>query len=261
MALDRPAQYATDVHLRARQRLWEQQRPRFDLVGWVLDLAGLSSRSPAVVLDIGCGNGMYLSALERRGIRGAGCDLSFGMLESALPHPRLVNADATALPFAAESFDVVLAPHMLYHVDDRTAAATELRRVLRPRGRCVVVTNGANHIGSLRHLVEAAARRSTPEWEMRDPATQAFSLENGGAQLRAAFDHVECIRPRDAASVRLTDAKVAADYVASVGHHYEAQLDCPWRDIVDAVREAVQRRIDRDGAFVVAGDTGAFVCS
>ena len=46
-------------------------------------------------------------------------------------------------------------------------------------GRCVVVTNGADHMRSLRSLVETAVRVSTPGWEMRNPSTHVFSLENG----------------------------------------------------------------------------------
>jgi ubiquinone/menaquinone biosynthesis C-methylase UbiE len=87
------------------------------------------------VLDVGCGNGLYLAELRRRGIHAVGCDLSPGMLAAAAPHRELVNADVTALPFAPAACDVVLAPHMLYHVADRATAARELRRVLRPGGR------------------------------------------------------------------------------------------------------------------------------
>ncbi|HKE75104.1 MAG TPA: class I SAM-dependent methyltransferase, partial [Acidimicrobiales bacterium] len=163
MPLNPSAQYATDANLGARQRLWAQ-RPRFDFIGWVVDVAGLRAPSTARVLDVGCGNGMYLAELRRRGIDAVGCDLSPGMLAAAAPHRALVNTDVTALPFAPAAFDVVLAPHMLYHVGDRTAAARELRRVLAPGGRCVAVTNGRAHLRALLTLVEAAVRRATPGW-------------------------------------------------------------------------------------------------
>ncbi len=138
MALNRPGQYADDRNLRARQRLWRHQNPYFDIVAWVLDLAGLS---PGLrVLDAGCGNGEYLRALARRPVQVAGCDLSMGMLRTAA-HPALLNADVAALPVRDGAFDVVLAVHMLYHVPDREAAARELRRVLAPEGVCVAVTS------------------------------------------------------------------------------------------------------------------------
>jgi SAM-dependent methyltransferase len=132
MTLNPPAQYADDRNLRARQRLWLYQSPPFDMVGRVLDLAGLS---PGLrVLDAGCGNGAYLRATRDWHVRAAGCDLSLGMLRAAA-HPVLFNADVVALPVAGASFDVVLAPHMLYHVPDRASAARELRRALIPGGR------------------------------------------------------------------------------------------------------------------------------
>ena len=260
MSLNPPTQYAGDGNLRARQRLWDHQDPWFDIVGWVLGLAGLDGEFDGRVLDVGCGNGMYLRELRRRGTAAVGCDLSIGMLRASADHPGLVNADVTCLPFGDDSFDVVLAPHMLYHVEDRATAAHELRRVLAADGVCVVVTNGAEHMRALRSLVEAAVRRATPDWEMRNPSTHAFSLDNGAAQLGVAFADVECIRPVDVAPVRLTDAGIAADYVASVADHYQAQTDRPWSEVVDDVRAEVQRTIDTDGEFVVQGSSGAFVC-
>jgi SAM-dependent methyltransferase len=93
--LNPPGQYADDRNLRARQRFWQHQDPYFDIVSWVLGLAGLS---PGMrVLDAGCGNGLYLRALRDRQVTVVGCDRSLGMLQAAA-HPALLSADVTALP-------------------------------------------------------------------------------------------------------------------------------------------------------------------
>ncbi len=258
MALNPVTQYADDRNLRARQRLWAHQSPTFDIFGWVLDLAGVT---PEVsVLDLGCGNGQYLRSMQARGVTAVGCDVSLGMLCSAAGHRPLLNADAVRLPLRDGSFDVVLAPHMLYHVVDRAAAAREMRRTLTGGGVCVVVTNGADHMRSLRDLVEAAAGQGSPGWEMKNPSTHVFSLENGEAQLRTAFESVTRVRPEDVPIVRISDADVAADYVASVGDHYADDVARPWNEVVEDVRRAVQAVIRSEGVFTVAGDTGAFVC-
>jgi SAM-dependent methyltransferase len=256
VALNPPAQYADDGNLRARQRLWRHESPYFDIVGWVLNLAGLA---PGMnVLDAGCGNGLYLRAMAGRQVRAAGCDLSIGMLQSAA-HPALFSADVAALPLRDGVFDVVLAVHMLYHVPDRVTAVRELRRVLAPGGLCVAVTNGERHTRSLRVLVERAVRYDTPGWRMF-PATQAFTAQNAAAQLGAAFASVACVRPPSQPPVVIRDAAVAADYVASLASHHQEQVARPWTDIVEDVRQQVQAVIDDDGAFITSGDLAAFVC-
>jgi SAM-dependent methyltransferase len=256
VVLNPPGQYADDRNLRARQRFWEQQDPYFDIVGWVLDLAGLSPG--AGVLDVGCGNGEYLRALAARQARAAGCDLSPGMLRVA-GHPAVACASVTALPVRDAAFDVVLAVHMLYHVPDREAAVRELRRVLAPGGRCVAVTNGARHLLTLRALTEQAVRRATPGWQMLS-ATHAFSAENAAAQLGTAFRSVARARPATRAPVVIRDAELAAGYVASWASFYQDQTTRPWAEVVSDVRGEVQAVIDRDGAFIAFGDLAAFVC-
>ena len=256
MALNPPEQYADDRNLGARQRFWEHQVPYFDIVSWVLDLAGLA---PGMrVLDAGCGNGMYLRALAGRKVRAAGCDLSAGMLRAA-GHPAVVNADVTALPVRDGAFDVVLAVHMLYHVPDREAAVRQLRRALAPGGTCIAVTNGTRHLLPLRALTEQAVRRATPGWTMRQ-ATHAFNAENAAAQLGVAFGSVTGVRPASQAPVVIRDAGLAAGYVASWGSFYQDETTRPWQEVVDEVRQEVQSVIDRNGAFTARGDAAAFVC-
>lgn len=256
MASNPPGQYADDRNLRARQCLWQQQVPFFDVVEWVLGLAGPSPGM--LVLDAGCGNGQYLRALAAYPVRAAGCDLSIGMLRASA-HPALFCADVVALPVRAGTFDVVLAAHMLYHVPDRRAAVRELRRVLAPGGTCVAVTNGARHLLPLRGLVERAAGRAAPGWRM-EPATRAFTAGNAAAQLAEAFGSVSCVRPARQAPVVIRDAAVAADYVASWAGFYQDQVPRPWASVVTEVRQEVQAVIDREGAFTVSGDLAAFVC-
>jgi len=56
-------------------------------------------------------------------------------------HVFLIAGDAQWLPFADASFDCILAMHMLYHVPDRDLAIAEMRRVLRPGGVLLALTN------------------------------------------------------------------------------------------------------------------------
>jgi SAM-dependent methyltransferase len=251
--LNPPGQYADDRNLNARQRLWRCQVPFFEVTAWVLDLAGLAPGM--TVLDAGCGNGLYLRALRERGARAVGCDLSLGMLRRIAGRQPLVNADVTALPVRDGAFDLVLAGHLLDLVPERGRAVRELRRSVAPGGTCVAVTTGAEHLRSLRALVE----RAVPGWRMPPPTGSAFTRENAAAQLGAAFPDVTCVRAASAGPVIITDAAVAADYVSSLADHYQPQVARAWDEVAQDVREQVQAAIDAQGEFRTAGDVAAFV--
>lgn len=227
------------------------------MVSWTLELAGLTPDS--LVLDVGCGNGRYLAAMRARSVEAVGCDLSLGILP-ADPDGRVVAAEAAALPFPCEQFDVVLAPHMLYHVSDPGAAAIEFDRVLRPGGCCVVVANGAGHLASLRAVVHRAAADIQPGWRWTDHLGDVFSLENGADQLSVAFGDVRCVRPEVPGRAVVTDPEVVAGYVDSVADIYGTELIGSWDNLVKDVRSRVAAIIQRDGAFEVEGDVGAFIC-
>lgn len=94
------------------------------------------------VLDVGCGDGLGLERLERKGFGAlTGLDLSVEKLARASTRTlaRLVRADAHALPFSDGEFDVVYASHSLEHCHTPEQALAEFRRVLVPGGRLFIV--------------------------------------------------------------------------------------------------------------------------
>ena len=103
------------------------------------------------VLDIGCGSGRHTVYMARLGLEVTAGDLSpLAMeqtrrwLERERVRAQLVQFDMASLPFAAESFDVVLSVNVLHHArpgEARTAVA-EVWRVLRPGGLFVAVLAG-----------------------------------------------------------------------------------------------------------------------
>ncbi len=249
------SQYATDANLRARQALWEisPREPPFRLYRWVLDLADI--RDDDRVLEVGCGNGGYLALIDAVGL-----DNSIGMVHAAQANASgpVICGDAQRLPFRDAAFDVVLAPHMLYHVPDRTVAIRELRRVLKADGRCVAVTNSSRCHSELVETIEGVVGHG---WRLRRPSDVNFSLENGADQLRAGFGEVERV---DApyGVVLVSDQDALSRYVASMGDHYEAEI-APWMTWDAVVRQChdhVARAIETDGHFAISSRVGAFVC-
>jgi SAM-dependent methyltransferase len=89
--------------------------------------------------DIGGGTGNYALALKREGWEPVVVDRSAEMLaRAAAKGLETIEADAQHLPFEDDSFDAATMISMLHHVDDRSAALAEARRVLRPGGRLVL---------------------------------------------------------------------------------------------------------------------------
>jgi len=101
--------------------------PRADFIASLVDSA--KDRS---VLDVGCGNGFLTVPLQARFGRAVGLDASAAMV-AVNPCREKMVASATRLPFDNASFDVVVASHLLHHLDeaDCHAAVAEMGRVAR----------------------------------------------------------------------------------------------------------------------------------
>ncbi|MBB5804320.1 ubiquinone/menaquinone biosynthesis C-methylase UbiE [Saccharothrix ecbatanensis] len=110
----------------------------------IVDLAGdVAGRR---ILDAGCGSGPVSQALRERGAVVAGFDRSAKMVE--LARQRLGDdtdlrvADiGQPLPYPDGAFDDVVAALVLHYLEDWTSPLAELRRVLKPGGRLIVVVN------------------------------------------------------------------------------------------------------------------------
>lgn len=89
------------------------------------------------LLDVACGPGIITAALKGSGVTVVGADLSTEMLRVARqlnPDARFEQADAEALPFPDESFDVVSCNFGVLHFGDPPGAIAEAARVLRRGG-------------------------------------------------------------------------------------------------------------------------------
>jgi len=252
-------QYATEDNLASRQRLWSTSRrvPNLDFVSWVLDLAEVAQGGIQRVLDVGCGNGLYERSLVKRGHQGprVAVDLSAGMLR-LVSDAAVVLADVQRLPFSPSSFDLVFAPHMLYHVPDIEVAASEIRRVLNSEGLFVAVTNSISNLQELRALVEDAVGT---DWKMIQSSARHFNLEGGAASLSSAFESVVRVDCPPSQLV-VTDVNAVTDYVASVADAYQAQVDLPWSEVVIRVHELARTAMSRDGELKLSTGVGAFIC-
>lgn len=252
-------QYASDANLSARQAIYRFQDPVIRVAQWAIGLGAL--RGAERVLDVGCGNGVYLAELSRREHRGVVCgmDLSPGMLMAARSRSAasLLVGDAQRLPFADATFDCVLAMHMLYHVPDRDHAISEIRRVLRPDGVALALTNSRLHLVEMNELIGDVVHEVLGAQRTVERAYWHFSSESGDRELRR---HFASVTRHDARSeLVVTEVQPVVDYVAS-GWALALAPDGDQKRVLRGVERRARAAIERDGAFRIRTDVGCFVC-
>ena len=257
-------QYGSAANLDARislhRRFGTAEEP---LPRWIFGQIDLPP--DARILELGCGPGLlWTENLERipDGWTVTLTDASAGMVREAeerLGSGRMTFrvADAQEIPFEDETFDAVLANHMLYHVPDRSRALSEVARVLRPAGHLYAATNGAGHmreLGPMRHVLDPS---HPPDAASKEPV--AFSLENGAAQLSPWFSEVS-LRRRGGALL-VIEAEPLPEYLLS-GVTADATAGEPaaeFRRRVSALAARLGRELDLHGAIRITTDPGLFV--
>lgn len=94
----------------------------------------VAETSPERVLEIGCATGRLLSHLEVMGVQAVGTEMSHSALNNFGGHSPVVQGDGAKLPFADETFDLIVANHVIEHVPDINAFINEVSRVMRANG-------------------------------------------------------------------------------------------------------------------------------
>ena len=164
-------------------------------------------------LELGCGTGVSWKDARRWLPDDATLlltDFSEGMLEiaranvPAQPNIAFAQVDIQQIPYENDSFDLVIANAMLYHVPDLGKAISEVARVLKPDGRFICSTTGDN--GMHRWFQQVLGEGERP--------AMPFSLQNGGASLEKHFGKAEMRMRED--GLEVTDVEDLVAYVRSM---------------------------------------------
>lgn len=232
------AQYGSSDRLQARidtHRKYTVGPELEPLVDGALALNGTEN-----MLDVGCGPGTFLARLAAAGHRGqlVGLDFSEGMVAQAsrdFPGIRFRQGDAQQLPFADQTFDVVTARHMLYHVPDPRLALSEMRRVLKPGGTLLVVTNGAGSMGEWWSAFQAATGRIPNQFSK----ALTFNEVDGLPIVQDVFGEVQVVECD--AALLFPNAEAARPYFRSL---YDADIP---EDEEQAFMQEIEKRLTPEG--------------
>ncbi|MGH8496377.1 MAG: methyltransferase domain-containing protein [Gammaproteobacteria bacterium] len=127
----------------------------------------------ADALDVGAGRGGLSRQLRDAGFRVQACDLDPQAFAVAGIECRRVDASG-GLPYADESFDLVLAVELVEHIEDHAAFFDEISRVLRPGGKALFTTPNILSLKSRMRFLLSGYFYSfgTLDPAVRDPASQ-----------------------------------------------------------------------------------------
>lgn len=254
----REKQYKDPTNLNARIALHARfARAEVPLYPWLAGL--LVWPHGGDVLEVGCGPGRLWEGIAELipQVRLTLTDLSDGMLAAAAEAVRQIAAielvateacDARELPFADDSFDVVVANHMLYHVPEPQRAVAEFARVLRPEGTLLAATNGPNHLDVITGIT-----RQELGWSSGDFVDRRFGRSSGGAILESSFGDVTWHQHES--TLVCDDPAAVVAYIRSSSTGQEASPEQ-----LAALDKAVAGRFEAAGGVVqMTMDAGAFL--
>lgn len=250
-------QYSDDKNLSVRLGLHEKySTAEMSLADWLFSQYAITK--PCRILELGCGNAaLWNGRMEAlpEGTLLVLSDFSWGMVDSVWakmktnPNVLVQRIDIQEIPFADESFDIVIANYMLYHVPELKRALREVARVLRADGTFFAATNGS---GGMRAYLHEALQQFNPACKAFC-TVPSFHLQNGAACLSEFFSQVRVREFQDA--LRITETQDLVDWIMStitISEITEQELDGLY-DFLEALRQ-------REGGIIqIPKETGVFV--
>lgn len=231
---------------------------------WILEQCNL--KEGIKILEIGCGNGaLWTENIEKipKGMEVVLSDISDGMLRDARrvvldlvsEHPSLEEEqfsfqvfDCKEIPFKENSFDLVIANHLLFYCDDVEQVCREVKRVLKEEGKFVCSTYGRKHMKEITELVQTFDSRILLAAEN---LYERFGLENGGDILKQVFSEVDFRRYED--YIELNKPELLLEYILSChGNQNQLLLD-RYKEFKNFVTEKTRY------GFRITKDAGIFI--
>lgn len=212
----------------------------------------------ANVLEIGCGDAsLWTQNIEKipENISVTLTDISYGMIKDATRNigeddKRFTYEimDAHRLYKLDDSFDVVIANHVLFYCDDLDMVCREIKRVLKPGGTFICSTYSSRHMKEISELVK--------EFDDRIELSaghlyERFGKENGKQILGKYFKNVEWNQYED--ELFVPTAEPVVEYVLSCHGNQNRYIVDRYKEFVSYVKQKT------DNGFYITKDAGVFI--
>ncbi|MFR1708618.1 MAG: MerR family transcriptional regulator [Clostridium sp.] len=224
---------------------------------WVFDNIDIKDNDK--ILEVGCGNGiLWAKNMEnlRKNIDVTLTEICEDMMDEAKLNLEdnsnvfnFIITDLNLLPFNDNSFDVVIANHILFFMKDIDLALSEIKRVLKPGGLVYCSTFGSNHMIELQELMLSFSS-SIRIYEYK--LSSKFGLENGESILNRYFNNIERVLYDD--KLIVNDTNGILEYIYSIPGNI--------LDIIDTKKKEfeshINKNIEKNGEIYITSRLGLF---
>ncbi len=255
-SLKKQYQNATNISARINlHSLYSQNKQGW--FPWIFQQLGLKPKMK--VLEIGCGDGALWKSNMKDipdEIEITLSDVSEGMLRDTRRELggegksfSFYAFDCHKIPYESETFDIVIANHVLFYCQDIPKVCREVKRILKQRGVFVCSTYGNQHMKEVSLLVQ--------EFDNRIVLSAArlyerFGMENGREILEKYFQEVEWRIYED--SLFVTEAEALISYILSCHGNQAQYIGERYTEFRSYVKEKTEN------GFYITKEAGIFLC-
>ncbi|MBQ4283422.1 MAG: methyltransferase domain-containing protein [Lachnospira sp.] len=228
---------------------------------WIYEMLNITEDMN--ILELGCGNGaLWTENVSRlsHSVDVTLSDISEGMLRDAR---RLLSEatptssvfsyaafDCHSIPYEDNSFDLVIANHLLFYCDDIDKVCSEVARVLKPDGRFICSTYGSGHMKEISRLVQEFDNRVVLSAES---LYDRFGLDNGESILSKHFDRITKHIYDDCLVVDKPEPLI--EYILSCHGNQNQYLSDRYKDFRKFMSEKTKK------ALKISKEAGLFICT
>ncbi len=253
-------QYLDASNITARIRLHElYSTNKQGWFPWLLEQYRLKPNMK--VLEIGCGDGTLWASNKMKLPQGLSLtltDISEGMLRDARRKLSPLDnieisysvVDAGQLPFEKNTFDLVIANHVLFYLDDLSKVFQEICCVLKKKGKLIASTYGEKHMSEVSKLVSDFDSRIILS---ADKLYHRFGKENGASLLAPYFS--DCCWTSYEDSLLVTETAPLISYILSCHGNQNQYLPDRYGDFAAYVGKKVAK------GFPITKDAGVFTAA
>ena len=212
------------------------------------------------ILEIGCGDGELWKVNLKKVPESVSIilsDISEGIVRDARREIGTGDRrfqfqvfDCHKIPFENDTFDMVVANHVLFYCDHIEQVSQEVKRVLKPGGQFLCSTYGSSHMREVSQLVQKFDDRIVLSAER---LYERFGRENGSQILEACFEEVRWESYEDELTVTEPEPLIA--YVLSCHGNQGQYLSNRYSEFRNFVKKKTE------GGFHITKDAGFFISS